>query len=388
MRILIVINNFHMTGTGMALSARHTVKYLQEAGHDVRVLAGPNPDPQGPQPEFLLKEYIFPLAQPIVEAMGYHYAASDKKVITLAVEWAEVVHLEEPFVLEYKTIKIAEAIGKPLTATYHIHPENISCHGGPLFHWKGINRFLLRLARKYIYNHCSAVQCPTQNVMDRLRRYHIDTRLEVISNGVVPDKCIRPHEMPADYLDPQRPLKVIYIGRLSGEKDQMTLLESMRYSHYAQRIQLQFAGKGDKEKAIKKKARKLYKEGVLKHPPVFTFEDRDGLRKLAAEADLAVHCAIIEVEGLSIMEAMQQAVVPVIAEGHCSGTSQFALDRRSLFPERNPEALANRIDYWLSHPKERWETGQLYVQAMKAYDIRQSVAKLTALYERLAADRR
>lgn len=318
-----------MTGNGMASSARYTVKYLQEAGHDVRVLAGPNPDPKGPQPEFLLKEYIFPLAQPIVEALGYHYAASDKKVITQAVEWAEVVHLEEPFVLEYKTIKIAEALGKPLTATYHI-----------------------------------------------------DTRLEVISNGVVPDECIRPHEMPADYLDPQRPLKVIYIGRLSGEKDQMTLLESMRYSHYAQRIQLQFAGKGDKERAIKKKARKLYKEGVLKHPPVFTFEDRDGLRKLAAEADLAVHCAIIEVEGLSIMEAMQQAVVPVIAEGRCSGTSQFALDRRSLFPERNPEALANRIDYWLSHPKERWETGQLYVQAMKAYDIHQSVAKLTALFER------
>ena len=221
-----------MTGNGMASSARYTVKYLQEAGHDVRVLAGPNPDPKGPQPEFLLKEYIFPLAQPIVEALGYHYAASDKKVITQAVEWAEVVHLEEPFVLEYKTIKIAEALGKPLTATYHIHPENISCHGGPLFHWKGINRLLLRLAGKYIYNHCSAVQCPTQNVMDRLRHYHIDTRLEVISNGVVPDECIRPHEMPPDYLDPQRPLKVIYIGRLSGEKDQMTLLESMRYRHY------------------------------------------------------------------------------------------------------------------------------------------------------------
>ena len=56
MRILIVINNFHMTGNGMASSARYTVKYLQEAGHDVRVLAGPNPDPKGPQPEFLLTE--------------------------------------------------------------------------------------------------------------------------------------------------------------------------------------------------------------------------------------------------------------------------------------------------------------------------------------------
>lgn len=382
MKILIVINNFHMTGNGMASSARRTVKYLKEAGHEVRVLAGPNPDPKGPQPEFLLKEYKLPVGQSMVEAQGYHYAASDKKVITQAVEWAEIVHLEEPFGLEYKAIKIAEAMGKPLTATYHIHPENISCHWGPLSHWKGLNRALLRLAKKHIYNHCAAVQCPTENVMDRMRRYHINTHLEIISNGLVPDDCIRPKEMPADYLDPERPLKVIYIGRLSAEKDQMTFLESMRYSQYAQRIQPHFAGIGDKEKEIKEKAWKLYEEGVLKYPPVFTFEDRDGLRKLAAEADLAVHCAIIEVEGLSIMEAMQQGVVPVIAEGRYSGTSQFALDRRSVFPVKNPEALANRIDYWLSHPKERWETGQQYVQAMKAYDIRQSVAKLTVLFER------
>jgi hypothetical protein len=47
MKILIVINNFHMTGNGMAASARCTVKYLKEAGHEVRVLAGPNPDPRG-----------------------------------------------------------------------------------------------------------------------------------------------------------------------------------------------------------------------------------------------------------------------------------------------------------------------------------------------------
>lgn len=87
------------------------------------------------------------------------------------------------------------------------------------------------------------------------------------------------------------------------------------------------------------------------------------------------------------MEAMQQGVVPVIAEGRYSGTSQFALDRRSVFPAKKTEALADRIDYWLSHPKERWETGQQYVQAIKAYDIRQSVAKLTALFERAVREK-
>lgn len=370
-----------MTGNGMAASARRTTKYLTEAGHDVRVLAGPNPDPEGPQPEFLLKEYKFPVCQSMAEAQGYHYASSDRKVIAQAVEWADIVHLEEPFPLEYKTMKIAKAMGKPVTTTYHMHPENISCHMGPLFHWKGFNRTLLRIAKRHIYRHCTAVQCPTENVLDRLRRYHIGCRLELISNGVVPDACIRPEEMPADYLDSQRPLKVIYIGRLSKEKDQMTLLESMRFSRFAHRIQLHFAGQGDEEMNIRRMARKLCKEGVLKYPPKISFEDRDGLRKLSAEADLAIHCATIEVEGLSIMEAIQQGVVPIIAEGRYSGTSQFALDRRSIFPAKNPEALAQRIDYWLSHPKERWETGRRYVQTMEAYDIRLSVEKLIELYE-------
>ena len=377
-----------MTGNGMAASARRTTKYLKEAGHEVRVLAGPNPDAKGPQPEFLLREYKLPIGQSMVEAQGYHYASSDKKVITQAVEWADIVHLEEPFILEYKTMKIAEAMGKPLTATYHIHPENISCHWGPLFYWRGLNRTLLRIFTRYIYNHCSAVQCPTENVLDRMRRYHINSRLEVISNGLVPDACIRPEKMPDNYLDPNRPFKVIYIGRLSKEKDQMTLLESMRFSRYAWCIQLHFAGQGDAEQEIRRKAMELCKEGILKYPPVFSFESKDGLRKLASEADLAVHCAVIEVEGLSIMEAMQQCVVPVIAEGRYSGTSQFALDRRSLFPAKNPEALAHRIDYWLSHPQERWEAGRRYAKAMQAYDIRRSVEKLIALFEQAIQEKK
>ena len=381
MKILLVINNFHMTGNGMAASARRTRKYLEEAGHEVRVLAGPNPDPDGPQPEFPLKEFIFPGFQPIIEALGYHYASSDKKVIAQAVEWADVVHLEEPFVLEYKTRRIAEAIGKPLTGTYHLHPENITCHMGPLFFWKGLNRTLLHIAKRSIYDHCAAVQCPTENVMDRLRRYHIDSRLKLISNGVVPDTCIRPATPPADYLDPERPLKVVYIGRLSVEKDQYTLIEALRYSGFAKRIQLHFAGQGDAEKRIRKKAARLFADGIVRYEPVFSFEDRDGLRKLAASADLCIHCATIEVEGLSIMEAMQQGAVPVIAEGRYSGTSQFALDRRSVFPERNPEALANRIDYWLAHPEERWKMGWKYVEHMRNYDIAISAQKLTEMFQ-------
>ncbi|MBO4623897.1 MAG: glycosyltransferase [Bacteroidales bacterium] len=380
MKILFVINSYYAVGNGMAASCRRTAQYLQQAGHEVRVLSGPNLLAEEPQPEFPLKRFIFPIFQPMIDSLGYQYASSDKKMIRKAVEWADVVHLVEPFVLQYKTIRIAKELGKPLTSTYHLHPENITCHMGPLFYWKGLNRSLLRIARHFIYNDCAALQCPTENVLDRMRRYHIKSQLCLISNGVIPDTCIRPETPPQDYLDPERPLEVIYIGRLSTEKDQFTLLEAMRFSQYAQRIRLHFAGQGDAEKKIKRLAARLVKEGILKYEPVFTFENRDGLRQLAAKADLAIHCATIEVEGLSIMEAMQQGAVPVIAQGHTTGATQFALDRRSRFPEKNPEALANRIDYWLSHPEERWEMGKKYAQSMEQYDIQKSTEHLIQMF--------
>lgn len=380
MKILFVINNFYIPGNGLSASARRTVHQLRELGEDVRVLSGTNPDPDGPQPDFPLKPFIFPIFQPIITASGFSYATADKKRIEEAIGWADVVLLEEMFVLQYKAIKIAKRLHKPLVATYHLHPENITCSLG-IGHWAWLNRTLLRLWRKYIYNHCAMVQCPSENVLDRLRRYHFKAELRLISNGVIADACTRSQTPPPDYLDPERPLEVLYIGRLAAEKDQPTLLEAMRHSAFARRIRLHFAGNGPKAQCYKHQAQKLFEEGVVAYEPVFSFNTRDELRDLAAKADLCVHCAIIEVEGLSIMEALQQAAVPIIAEGRYSGTSQFALDRHSIFPEKNPEALANRIDFWLARPELRWETGWRYVKAMEKYDITESARQLIAMFQ-------
>ena len=191
--------------------------------------------------------------------------------------------------------------------------------------------------------------------------------------------------MPADYESDTRTLKVIYIGRLSKEKDQTTLLEAMRYSAFASRIQLVFAGIGPDAARIKRHAQALYRQGVVGYEPQFVFLDRDGLRKLAAGADLCAHCATIEIEGLSIMEALQQAVVPVIAQGYHTGASQFALDDRSLFRAEDPRDLAAKMDGWLSRPRERWEQGWRYVQSVEQYDIKRSVAALIAQYEKAVA---
>lgn len=387
MKILFVINNFYIPGNGISASGRRTVKALKEIGEDVRILAGPNPDPDGPQPDFPLKEFKFPIFQPIIESSGFSYADGDVKVIEEAVRWADVVHLEETFVLQWKAIRIAQKLGKPITATFHMFPENLiySLGIGPLRNWKWINRTLLRAWRKHIYNACDFVQCPTEAVLDRLRRYHFKSKLGVISNGIIPRECTRPATPPDNYLDPERPIEILYIGRLSHEKDQPTLMEAMRYSKYAKRIRLHFAGNGPQSKRYKKMAARMYKEGVFGYEPVFSFNTQKELRELSASADLCPHCAPIEVEGLSIMEAMQQGACPIIAVSPYSGTSQFALDKRCKFPAKNPEALACRIDYWLDHPQERWEMGMRHAKSMEQYDIHKSAIQLRdALAEAVA----
>lgn len=377
MKILFVVNNYYASGNGLSASARRTVQYLREAGQEVRVLSGRNHEAETPQPDYVLGDFHVPVFDGLVQSNGYKFARTDILTIRKAVKWADVVHLEEPFIIQMVTARIAKLHGVPCTATYHLHPENLFCAIN-LGEWKFLNENMLRAWRDLVFDHCSDIQCPTENVMERLQKFGFKARLHLISNGIIPDTNIRPA---AKAQDPSKPFLVVCIGRLSVEKDQPTLLEAMKYSKYADRIQLYFAGRGPEADAIEEKAHKLYEDGIVKYDPIFRFHDREGLRELAAKADLYIHCATVEVEGLSALEALQQGVVPVIAKGELTATSQFALDEHSLFPARDPKELATCIDYWLDNPTERQEMGERYAESTEDYDIHKSIAALIDMFQ-------
>jgi glycosyltransferase involved in cell wall biosynthesis len=388
MKILFVVNNFFCQGNGLDESARRTVKSLREAGQEVRVLSGKNlEDPNGPHADYEMENFDFPLVQPMLSSFGYHFAKWKGPQIEEAVRWADVIHMEETFFLHHAAMNWAKKLGKPMVGTYHVHPENI------IFNTLGFRggfltcQILYRYWCRVFYDHYKYLQCPTENVRERLVRHRVKAHCFTLSNGVIPDKCIRPLTPPENYLDENRPLDLIYIGRTAIEKDQPTLYKAIRLSKYAKRIRLHIAGRGPKLEPYTRMAEKLYEDGVVGYKPVVGFYNRDELRELAAKADLAVHCAFVEVEGMSITEAMQQAVVPVIATARYSGTSAYALDDRSKFPSKNAKALAERIDYWFDHPQERWEMGFKYAESMNDYDINTVVAKrLIETYEAAIRD--
>lgn len=382
MKILFVVNNFYASGNGLSASARRTVRYLKEAGEEVRVLSGRNHEAEEPQPDYVLGDFHVPVFDGLVQSHGYKFARTDISLIKEAVGWADVVHLEEPFLIQMAAARIAKNMGVPCTATYHLHPENMFCSIN-LGDWKFLNYNMLRAWRDFVFDYCTDIQCPTENVLERLQKFGFKSRLHLISNGIIPDPLIRDT---TGSKDPSRPFLIVCIGRLAVEKDQPTLLEAMRYSKYARRIQLFFAGRGPEADAIKAQAHALYEEGIVAYEPKFEFRDRDGLRQLAAEADLYIHCATVEVEGLSALEALQQGVVPIIAEGELTATSQFALDDHSLFPTKDPKALAECIDYWLDHPEERSVMGLKYAESTEDYDIHKSIAALIDMFHQAIGD--
>lgn len=480
MKILYVINNVYTLGNGLAASCRHTVERLREAGHTVRLLTAQDISatqqqnilqtqsnvvpangtlPQGSvqstkiqtsqtnqyngaNDDFILPTRVIPIVDILIRKQGYSFAKPDDDIIREAVHWADVVHLEEPFALEEHVVRIAKQEEVPLTATYHLHPENMfaSVH---LHHVRWLNEAVLHWWIRHIFNHCQIVQCPSMNVLERLRSHGCTAQLRVISNGLIPDihcigttdgsnansnsqrgsqrsfvdilkvsrdnfrqqlqrakspkfaEQIRTHLQTKRVqqsfqstqsntkgvpLNPAR-FTVITAGRYSVEKDQRTLLEAMRYSKYASQIQLVFAGRGPLKRELKRQARSLVRQGVLAHKPEFAFYTSEQLHERYSSADLYVHCATVEVEGLSCMEALQEGLVPVIASGELTATSQFALYGESIYPAGNARALATRIDYWLEHDQLRLAKSQQYRRIDERYDITRSIEQLCRMYE-------
>lgn len=408
LKLLFVINNLYTRGNGLSASARRTITLLRERGHDVRVLSSGTAEQAQAcnftTPEFTLPAMRFPLADAIISAQGYAFAKPKRKVIKQAVAWADVVHLEEPFGLQARTAHAAKRAGKPVLATYHIHPENITA----TIHLDGVwplNVLLLASWRRRIYALAQVVQCPSDSVHQRLQRWGLEDKLVTISNGVglAPSKpaagtkteCCAPDgrqvetkQTPGEAQpEGEQVYRLLVVGRFSREKDQATILKAMRHSRYASQIQLVFAGRGPTEKSLRRAASHLVRDGVLKHAPSFNFFDAAGLDTQAEQADLYIHAAFIEVEGLSCLEVLRHGVVPVIAHSPLTATSQFALDAHSRFKARDPKALARAIDYWLSDNDRRQTEAQKYLNIGAHYDINDCVSRLELVYRKLASSK-
>lgn len=380
LKILFVINDLYTRGNGLAASARRTIMLLREWGHDVRVLSAPprhGDDCGVGVPDYPLPHLRIPLVAPLIASQGYAFARSDRRQVDRALAWADLVHLEEPFMLQAVVARHARARGVPAMATYHIHPENLTA-SVCLDRCAVLNRFILEVWKRFIFNRCGALQCPSGSVWHRLAPLGLAVPLFVLSNGVPLDGVI---DEGGDERGGRPVVRLLSVGRFSREKDQATILRALRYSSHARSIELTLAGRGPTERRLRKLSDRLVRDGVIEHPVRFAFMGPAEMAQASRGADLYVHAARIEVEGLGALEALRHGVVPVLARGPLTATSQFALTGESVFEAGNPRSLARVIDAWIDRGDEARRVEAVRYRGVEAqYDIRICVRELERVY--------
>ena len=91
-----------------------------------------------------------------------------------------------------------------------------------------------------------------------------------------------------------------------------------------------------------------------------------------------------EGQGLVLQEA-QAMGLPILSTYH-NGIPEGVVDKKSgfLVPERDVDALADRLNYLIEHPntwQDMGKTGREFVE--KKYDIKKLNQKLVEIYQRL-----
>lgn len=355
MRILIVIDDYFNKSNGLCISTQRFVKEFRKRGHEVRIASCAI----GGQPDYPLPEMIIPFFKGIIEKEGFHMAKPKKSILTKAVKWADVVAIETPFPVSWQSAKIAKKMNKPVYGTFHIYPGNIteSLHINNRF----FDAMFMYFARDVSFKNCDAIQCPSDKVKKQLLKYHFKQKLYTISNGIPESFINQEHKYRID-----NPFTIVNIGRYSREKHQEVLLEAMQYVKYKDKIVTILAGKGPLKEQFKKLGQKL------PNPPIMKFYSHKELQEIMDRADLVVHCADVEIEGMSCMEAFAAGCVPVIADSPLSSTVEYALTAENKFPAGDYQALAQRITYWYEHPEELKKMRERYRIYAKAHTVSDS----------------
>lgn len=368
MKILIVIDQYDGANNGTTISARRFVENLRKLGHEVKVISTGEND----ENKYTVKPIkLLPVANWIVTSQGMTFAKADKKKLEEAINWADIIHFYMPFFLSMKGMKMAKEMGKPMTAAFHVQPENITYTIG-LGKKERVNDKIYTVFRNTFFNEFNHIHCPSGFIANELKKHGYTAKMHVISNGIEEEWKYNKQEKPKELKDK---IVITMVGRLSGEKRQDLLIDAVAKSKYADKIQLIFAGKGPKINHYTKLGEKL------KNKPVFNFYPNEELRKVLAYTDLYVHTSDAEIEAISCIEAIATGLVPVIAKSDKSATSQFAIDEKSKFEAGNSDDLVQKIDYWLEHEEERKEMEIEYAEHAKQYNIQESMKKIEQMFK-------
>lgn len=364
LKIAVVSDVYDDMRNGAAISLERFVSLLRKT-HKVTVVSTGEAHPD----KVVVPSFYAPFVKRVMQKMKFVFAWPDDKILEKAFSDVDLVHLQFPFYLGMKSVKVAKRMNVPLVSAFHVQPENI-CYNIGIRSERVVN-LLYRLFIRKVYNRTEAVICPSPFAEGELKRRGLSVPSHVISNGVMPQ--FKPATVP-------RPVRfrgrfvILSVGRLAKDKRHDVLINAINKSKYRDKIQLVITGDGP----IKEKLISMGK--MLPLEPEFHFLPQKKLIELYNTADLYVHPSEVELESMSVLEAIACGLPALISDSGHSASKQFALNESFLFKCSDVADLTAKIDFWFENQKELRKSRKKYIVLADQYRITESMKKLESIY--------
>jgi alpha-1,6-mannosyltransferase len=318
--------------------------YLRSRTRDRHILIIPGPEStvrdDGPT-------RVYSIRSPLISRTSRYRALLNLGAVEriLETEKPDIIESGDPYQIAWKALASGAALGIPVVGFYHSHFPESYIRSTTKFLGETATNIVMDIAKRYVralYSKFARTFVPSAPLGALLRDWGVHNVVP-IDLGVDP-AIFYPSAKPEDsarselVLPPQAKL-LLYVGRLSPEKNTQTLFAGFRRlcQQYPGQFHLLVVGDGQQRAMVKHLQKKT--RAVTWHPYC---SDPQQLARLYRSADLFVHPGVQETFGLVTLES-QACGTPVVGiRGSYMDRIVFS-DLGFWAAENRPESLAEAI---------------------------------------------
>lgn len=302
----------------------------------------------------------------------------------------DIIHISTPLTIGLTGLVYAKVFDLPAVGVFHAYfaeQEYLETFGIKRG-MQTMQRFLWRIARDF-YDRCDLIITPSKFVAKDLKKHDIKKPVKVISNalalGDLASVAAHRQFFVRKYQLAQAEV-VLYVGRLSQEKDLLTLLEAFNLVVKKKPTAcLLLVGDGPQKQQLMQKVNSLGIKkqvifvGLLDHEVLL----QSGLYNLAR---VFVTCSHSEVQPMSLIEAISFGLPLVVAKS--KGVTEMVSGNGFLVEPQNPGEFAARILEILNQPKLQQKFADRSKKLAAKYDLQTITGEHLKVYCQLIKNHR
>ncbi len=385
MRIMIVTDQYPPMVGGVPTVTKGLALDFAERGHQVWVVAPSYGARDVRRLEHMVRVYRFSSFEwPTYEGLRIPFLPFMPVRNLIRKSDPDIIHIHSPIVLGNIAQILAGGLRKPVIATNHYLPINISrtLTADPVF-GKSFNRVTYSYLVNFC-NRCEYVTAPTRTALNLLYENGLRAPANVISNGIDllkfspgprDSQVLQRFQLPED-----RPL-ILHVNRLSEEKRVDVLLDAMARLHVDAHLAL--VSTGPAEADLRAQVERLQLGDRVSF--LGYVRDQD-LLQLRRSADLFVIPSEADLQSLATMEAMACGLPVIAANSYALPELVHHQENGFLFPPGDSAVLASDIDQLLSDSPLRARMGQESLRIIASHDRVRVLDEWEALYNRLSVE--